>query len=108
MSENKTLLLSCYKPRCEKCQGRNWKVNIFLPNIPTDNISVLNVLIYAGAKLACDKTGISRRNPNRNIKRTSKEITMTSKDTKEGKNIGMWTESLLIVAENNARRTNYV
>ena len=32
----------------EKSHGRNWKANELLQNIPTDNITVLNNLIYAG------------------------------------------------------------
>ena len=34
------------------------KINKLLPNIPTDNITKLNELIYAGAKLVCDKIGV--------------------------------------------------
>ena len=37
--------------------------------LPTSNITELNELNYAGAKLSCDKTGVSPRNPNRNIKK---------------------------------------
>ena len=33
------------------------KINKLEPNIPTDNIIELNALIYAGAKLACDRIG---------------------------------------------------
>ena len=33
-----------------------------------DNITELNVLIYIGVKLACDKTGVPLRNSNRNGK----------------------------------------
>ena len=32
------------------------------------NITELNELIYVGAKLARDKTGVPQRNPNRNTK----------------------------------------
>ena len=34
------------------------KINQVLPHIPTNNITELNELIYAGAKLACEKIGI--------------------------------------------------
>ena len=47
MKENKTLPIP-QKPKQEK----------FLPNIPKDNITELNELIHAGAKLVCDKIGI--------------------------------------------------
>ena len=32
-----------------------------LPYIPKDNITELNELIYAGAKLVCEKTGIPKK-----------------------------------------------
>ena len=54
--------------RLEKAKEETEKVNRLLPNIPTVNISEINQLIYSGAKLVCDKIGISRRNPNRNTK----------------------------------------
>ena len=44
------------------------KVNQLLLNILTGNLTELNELIYAGAKLVCDKIGISLRNQKRNIK----------------------------------------
>ena len=34
------------------------KINQILPHIPTNNITELNELIYAGAKLVCEKIGI--------------------------------------------------
>ena len=44
------------------------KVNEFWPNIPTGNITELNELIYAGAKLVCNEVSVPRRNQNRNTK----------------------------------------
>ena len=35
------------------------KINQILPYIPTNNVTELNELIYAGAKLVCEKIGIS-------------------------------------------------
>ena len=44
------------------------KTNKLLTNIPTGNITELNVLIYAGVRLVSDKIVVSRRNSNRNTK----------------------------------------
>ena len=52
MSEKKTSLLSLSGTRSE-----TEKVNDLLTNIPTNNITDLNDLIYAGAKLVCEKSG---------------------------------------------------
>ena len=41
------------------------KVNKLLKRIPTDNITELNKLIYAGEKLVSDKTGIPSKNSNK-------------------------------------------
>ena len=55
------------------------------------NITKLNELISAGAKLVCDKIGIPLRNPNENIKywmedQTRRTNTATkSESVKEGK-----------------------
>ena len=43
-------------------------MNKWTANIPTDNVTVLNEQIYAGAKLASDKIGVPRRNQSRNRK----------------------------------------
>ena len=45
-----------------------WSRRFTQPNSPTNNITELNELIYAGAKLACDKTGVFQSNPNQNRK----------------------------------------
>ena len=44
------------------------KINHILPYIPTNNITKLNELIYAGAKLVCEKTEI----PSKSTKKQSK------------------------------------
>ena len=45
--------------RLEKSQGRYEKVYKLLKHIPTDNVTELNELIYAGAELVSDKIDIS-------------------------------------------------
>ena len=54
--------------RQEKVKLETEKVNKVLQHISTDNITKLNELIYAGAKLISNKIGILLRNPNRNTK----------------------------------------
>ena len=44
------------------------KINHILPYIPTNNITELNELIYAGAKLVCEEIGI----PSKSTKKQSK------------------------------------
>ena len=44
------------------------KVNKILQHIPTDNVTKLNELIYAGAKLVGNKLDIPIRNPSRKQK----------------------------------------
>ncbi len=81
-------------PKLENSKDRNWKITkILKKNIPTNNINELNKLIYAGAKLVCDKNGIPLRNTNRNSKagweirlNTHKDIT-TCKDAKKKKKL---------------------
>ena len=64
------------------------KINQVLPYISTNNINELNELIYAGAKLVCEITGI----PSKSTKKKSKpgwEIqleTQVKKSTKTGQN----------------------
>ena len=49
--------------RLKESQGRDKKkVNKVLQHSPTDYITKLNELIYAGAKLVCNKIGIVLRN----------------------------------------------
>ena len=55
------------KPRLEKSQGRNWK-NKLLTCTSMNNISELNELIYAGAKLVCAKIDVPLKNMKRNSK----------------------------------------
>ena len=86
MTKKKTTLPSPRKQDCKKVEVETKKINKVLTDIPTD-ISELNVLVYAGAKLVCDKIGVTIRNRNRNSKPgwetgiTDKEIT-TNYDNK--------------------------
>ena len=67
MTEKKTTLLSIWNQDWKKSVETE-KVNKLLPNIPTSNITKLNVLTYAEPKLVSDKIGVPQRNPNRNTK----------------------------------------
>ena len=44
------------------------KINQVLTHIPTNNIAELNELIYAGAKLVCEKIGISLKSKKKRSK----------------------------------------
>ena len=93
MTENKITLLSLRNQDYKKVKVENEKVNKSLLNIPTDNITELNELIYAGAKLACNKIGVPQMNSKQKYKiwmgfkarRTGKDIATTSEDAKEEK-----------------------
>ena len=68
ISEHKTTLPSLRNQDWKKVQVETEKVNKLLKYIPTDNITELNELIYAGAKLVSDKIETPQRNSNRNAK----------------------------------------
>ena len=61
ISEKKATLLSLRNEDWNKVKVETKKVNELLKNIPTDNITELNELIYAGVKLVSDKIGIGIR-----------------------------------------------
>ena len=65
ITEKKTILPFVRNQNWKKHKRETEKVNKPLPNIPTDNITKLNNLIYAGAKLARDKTVGTRRKSNK-------------------------------------------
>ena len=44
------------------------KINQILPYIATNNITELNKLIYPGAKLVCEKIGISSKSTKKQLK----------------------------------------
>ena len=68
MSEQKTILPSPRNQDWKRVKIETKKVNKLLKHCPTNNITERNDLIYAKAKLVCDKTGISQRNENENGK----------------------------------------
>ena len=68
MSKKKITLPSLRNQNWKKVKEETEKVNKLLPNIPTDNITELKQLIYAGAKLVCDKIDDPLSNLNRNAK----------------------------------------
>ena len=54
--------------RLKKVKVETEKVRKLSEYIPTDHITELNELIYAGIKLVSDKIRSPQRNPNRNTK----------------------------------------
>ena len=65
------------------------KINHILPYIPTNNITELNELIYAGAKLVCENIGI----PSKSTKKQQKpawEIRLESQIKKKYENKPEW------------------
>ena len=58
MPEKKTTLPSLRNQDWWTVKSETEKVNDLLNNIPTNNITGLNNLIYAGAKLICEKIGV--------------------------------------------------
>ena len=62
MSEPKTTLPSSRIKNGKKVETK--KVNNILKHIPTDTISELNEIIYAGVKVVLEEISISLRNQN--------------------------------------------
>ena len=58
MNSEKTTLPSLRNIEWRALKIETEKTNQILPFIPTNNITDLNELIYAGAKLVCEKIGI--------------------------------------------------
>ena len=58
MSSEKTILPSLRNTEWKTLKKETNKINHILPHKPTNNITELNELIYAGAKLVCVKVGI--------------------------------------------------
>ena len=58
MNSEKTILPSLRNIEWKTLKIETNKINPVLPYIPTNNITELNELIYAGAKLVCEKIGI--------------------------------------------------
>ena len=68
MSSEKTILPSLRNIEWKTLKIETYKINHILAYIPTNNITELNELIYAGAKLVCEKIGI----PSKSTKKQSK------------------------------------
>ena len=58
MNREKTILPSLRNIEWKTLKTETNKINHILPYIPTNNITELNELIYAGAKLVCENIGI--------------------------------------------------
>ena len=88
MNNEKTILLSLRNIKWKTLKIQTNKINHILPYIPTNNITELNELIYAGAKLVCENIGI----PSKSTKKQQKpgwEIRLESqikKNTKSSPN----------------------
>ena len=88
MNSEKTILPSLRNIEWRTLKIGTNEINQVLPHFPTNNITELNELIYAGAKLVCEKIGI----PSKSMKEKSKpgwEIrleTQIKKSTKTGQN----------------------
>ena len=61
MNSEKTTLLSLRNIEWRTVKTETNKINQVLPSISTNDINELNELIYAGAKLVCEKIGIPRK-----------------------------------------------
>ena len=68
VSEEKTWLPSLRKQNCKTVKTETKKISELLKHISKNNITKLNELIYAGAKLICEKIGLPFKNTNRNSK----------------------------------------
>ena len=68
MSRETTILPSSRNIEWKTLKIETNKINHILPYIPPNNITKLNELIYAGAKLVCEKIGI----PSKSTKKQSK------------------------------------
>ena len=68
MNNEKTTLPSLRNIEWRRVKAETNKINQVLPYISMNNITKLNELIYAGAKLVCEKIGI----PSKSMKKKSK------------------------------------
>ena len=68
MSSEKTILPSLRNIEWKTLKIETEKINHILPYIPTNNITKLNELIYAGVKLVREKIGV----PSKSTKKQSK------------------------------------
>ena len=68
MNGEKTALPSLRNIEWRTVETETNKMNQVLPYISTNNITELNELTYAGAKLICKKIGISSKSTKKKIK----------------------------------------
>ena len=68
MSEKKTALPSLRNQDWKTVKAETEKINDILSNISTNDITELNDLIYAGAKLVCENVGFLLKNTKRKSK----------------------------------------
>ena len=66
MNSEKTTLISLRNIEWRTVKTEATKINQVLPNILTNNITELNELIYAGAKLVCEKIRIPLKSMKKN------------------------------------------
>ena len=89
MNSEKTILPSLRNIEWKTLKIETNKINHKLPYIPTNNITELNELIYAGAKLVCENIGI----PSKSTKKQQKlgwEIRLESQKKKNYENKPEW------------------
>ena len=68
MSSEKAILPSLRNIEWKTLMIDTNKINHILPYIPTNNITELNELIYACAKLVCEKIGIPLKSTKKQLK----------------------------------------
>ena len=68
MNSEKTILSSVRNIEWKTLKIETNKMNQILPNIPTNNITEVNELIYAGAKLVCENIGIPSKKHEETVK----------------------------------------
>ena len=68
ISSEKTILPSLKNIEWKTLMIETDKINIILPYLPTNYITELNELIYAAAKLVCEKIGISSKKARKTVK----------------------------------------
>ena len=66
--EKKTTFTSLWNQPWRIVKSETEKINDLVTNIPTKNITELNDLINAGAKLDCEKIRVLLKNPNKKSK----------------------------------------
>ena len=74
ITEKKSTLSSLWNQDWINVTVENQKVNKLLFNIPEQNITELNELIYGGAKRFCDESPVPLKNPKKKLKKLGWEI----------------------------------